>query len=57
MLQELSNNQLEQALAYLANPLPESLPEPLNKLNQAEWYLLERLLETLLEEKGNGPVH
>jgi hypothetical protein len=57
MLQELSNNQVEQALAYLANPVSEPLPEPLSKLNSAEWYLLERLLVTLLEEKDSSPVH
>ena len=57
MLQNLSNNQVEQALAYLANPVSKPLPEPLSKLNPAEWYLLERLLATLLEEKDSSPVH
>ena len=33
MLQELSNNQVEQALAYLVNPVAEPLPEPLRNLD------------------------
>jgi hypothetical protein len=55
-LQELSNKQVEQALAYLANPLPEPPPEPLNKLNQVEWYLLEQLLNNLLEEREQSQL-
>ena len=56
MLQELSNQQLEQALAHLVNPLPQSPPEPLSKLTQVEWYLLEQLLSNLLLEKGCNPL-
>jgi hypothetical protein len=57
MLQDLSNSQLEQALAYLANPLSEPPPQPLDQLNQLEWHLLQQLLSNLLEEKESSPVH
>ena len=56
MLQDLSNRQVEQALEWLANPVPESPPEPLGQLNQAEWYLLEQLLNNLLHEKSLSPL-
>ena len=57
MLQDLSNPQLEQALSWLANPVDLSPPEPLKTLNEMEWYLLERLLESLMLEKDHSPVH
>ncbi len=57
MLQDLSKSQLEQALAYLVNPLSESPPEPLDQLNPLEWHLLQQLLSSLLEEKDSSPVH
>ena len=57
MLQDLNNSQLEQALAYLANPEVESPPQPLKHLNQVEWFLLEQLLNNLLEEKQQSPLH
>ena len=57
MLQDLSNPQLEQALSWLANPVDLSPPEPLKELSATEWYLLERLLESLMLEKDHSPVH
>ena len=57
MLQDLSHSQLEQALSYLANPILQTPPQPLDQLNPMEWYLLERLLENLLDEKDHSPVH
>ena len=57
MLQELSNQQLEQALAHLVSPLSELLPKPLDQLSQMEWYLLQQLLSSLLEERNSSPVH
>lgn len=56
MLQNLSNNQVEQALAWLANPLPEPPPQDLEHLNQMEWFLLQRMLDSLLQEKRENPL-
>ena len=57
MLQDLSNQQVEKALEWLANPLVESPPDDLLELTQAEWFLLDRMLVTLMREKERGPVH
>ena len=56
VLQELSNQQLESALKWLASPLPEPPPQELPRLTQVEWYLLERLLHNLLEERQHSPL-
>ena len=57
MLQDLSQNQLEQALSWLANPDLLQRPDPLKHLNEVEWFLLDNLLSTLLAEKDSSPVH
>ena len=57
MLQDLTHQQVEEALAWLANPLPLELPQPMRHLNEVEMFLLSRMLETLLHEKDNSPVH
>jgi hypothetical protein len=51
MLQELSNQQVEKALAWLASPVLEPPPQELEQLSQVEWYLLNQLLQSLLLEK------
>ncbi len=56
MLQDLTKPQLEQALAWLACPEPLSVPQELKELNQVEWFLLNQLLENLLEEKQHSPL-
>jgi len=56
VLQELSNHQVEQALQWLASPVQEPPPEGLKSLNQLEWFLLSRMLESLLLEKEQSPV-
>lgn len=56
MLQDLTRPQVEQALAWLANPQPQQMPQELKELNQLEWFLLNSLLENLLEEKEQNPV-
>jgi hypothetical protein len=56
VLQELSQNQLEQALRFLAQPTPDSVPQSLKELNLLEWHLLQSLLENLLEEKQRNPL-
>jgi hypothetical protein len=57
MIQDLSNQQVEKALEWLASPIVESPPEDLLELTQAEWFLLDRMLSQLMQEKDNGPVH
>ena len=56
MLQNLSNLQVERALAWLASPIQEPPPEDLPLMNQVEWFLLSRMLEALLQEKDSSPM-
>ena len=56
MLQQLSQQQVEQAFRWLQDPLPSKPPEGLESLNQLEWFLLRRMLDSLLQEKENSPV-
>jgi len=56
VLQKLSLPQVERALAWLASPLPEPPPEDLQELNELEWFLLRRMLDSLLHEKEQNPV-
>jgi hypothetical protein len=57
MLDSLSPNQVELALEWLASPLLESPPEELLNLTQVEWFLLDRMLDQLMVERGHSPVH
>jgi hypothetical protein len=57
MLQNLSNQQVEKALEWLASPVVESPPDELLELTQVEWFLLDRMLNHLMWEKDSGPVH
>ena len=57
MLQDLTPSQVEEALAWLANPYPPKLPKPMRHLTEVEMFLLTRMLETLLYEKDNSPLH
>ena len=57
MLDKLSPAQVEQAMEWLASPVQEAPPESLLDLNQLEWFLLDRMLAQLLEEKDSSPVH
>jgi len=56
MLDHLSLPQVEKALEWLASPLDNPPPEGLENLHQLEWYLLERMLERLLQEKSEHPL-
>ena len=56
VLEKLSQNQVERALQWLASPVQEPPPQELESLNQAEWFLLSRLLENLLSEKERHPL-
>ena len=56
VLQDLSKEQVEQALKFLAQPMPDSVPQPLKDLNLLEWHLLQQMLNDLLEEKRQHPL-
>ena len=57
VLQDLSREQVEQALKFLAQPMPDSVPPHLKDLSLVEWHLLHLLLQRELAEKGSSPVH
>jgi hypothetical protein len=56
MLDKLSTQQVEQAFKHLSQPIQEAPPEPLNQLNEMEWFLLGRMLNSLLLEKDSKPL-
>ena len=56
MLQELNPDQVENALQWLASPLREPPPQDLRHLQELEWFLLERMLESLMLEKRHNPL-
>jgi hypothetical protein len=56
MLDNLSNNQVELALSWLASPIQEPPPQELEHLNQMEWFLLQRMLDSLQLEQKHNPV-
>ena len=56
MLQELNPDQVESALQWLASPLREPPPQDLRHLQELEWFLLERMLESLMLEKRHNPL-
>ena len=56
MLDRLSNNQVEQALSWLASPVPTPPPQEVEHLSQVEWYLLNQMLHSLLAEKRSQPL-
>jgi hypothetical protein len=53
---QLNQKQVEQALQWLASPVQEPPPEGLESLSQVEWFLLSRMLNSLLEEKDSNPL-
>ena len=57
MLPPLELQLLEVALDRLYNNDPENLPQELQKLSQTEWFLLERLLRCLMQEKAESQLH
>jgi hypothetical protein len=57
MLSNLSQKQVEQALKYLHDPvLTSPPPQELEHLNDAEWFLLDRMLQQLLKERDSQPL-
>ena len=56
VLSQLNQKQVEQALQWLASPVQEPPPEELESLSQVEWFLLGRMLQSLLQEKEQSPL-
>ena len=56
MLDQLNQKQVEQAFQWLASPLPSPPPKELESLNQLEWFLLSRMLDSLLQERQVNPL-
>jgi hypothetical protein len=56
MLQQLSPQSVELAFKYLSQPIQEPPPPELSNLNEMEWFLLGRMLESLLKEKSLSQV-
>ena len=57
MLNNLSLQQVELGLAWLASPIQDSPPQELEGLGQMEWFLLDRMLQALEVERRANPVH
>jgi hypothetical protein len=57
MLNNLSLQQVELGLAWLASPIQDSPPQELEGLGQMEWFLLDRMLQALEVERQANPVH
>ncbi len=57
MLQELTLQQVEQALQWLDSPVQSAPPQELEQLSQVEWYLLDKMLQQLLLEKRFSSLH
>ena len=56
MLDRLSPSQVEQAFQWLESPVQTSPPQELESLSQMEWFLLDRMLQGLLDEKKANPL-
>jgi hypothetical protein len=56
VLTNLSKEQVEQAFQYLSDPIQVYPPPGLEELNQVEWFLLDQLLQQLLQEKQHSRV-
>ena len=57
MLQELTHQQVEQALKWLHSPVQNKPPQELLDLNPVEWYLLEQMLGQIWLEQSSSPLH
>ena len=57
MLDKLSPQQVELALEYLVEPPPLTPPpQELEHLQEMEWFLLSRMLDSLMQEKEHHPL-
>jgi hypothetical protein len=57
LLESLSPSQLESAMEWLYSPVQSPPPEELEDLSQLEWFLLDRMLASLMSERGKHPLH
>ena len=56
MLDNLTQPQIEQAMQYLVQTIKEPPPKELQNLNEMEWFLLGRMLQSLMAEKLESPL-
>jgi hypothetical protein len=56
-MDSLTVNQLEAALAYLYNPIPESIPKSLSHLTETQWLAVELVANKLQEERTYVTLH
>ena len=56
MLERLSPQQVELAFQWLDSPVQSPPPQELESLSQMEWFLLDRMLQSLLKEKEENRV-
>lgn len=56
MLERLSPQQVELAFQWLDSPIQSAPPPELESLSQMEWFLLDRMLQSLLQEKESQRV-
>jgi hypothetical protein len=54
MLDQLTPQQVEQAFQWLDSPIQSYPPKDLQNLTDLEWFLLDRMLCTLLQEKDTA---
>jgi hypothetical protein len=57
VMDSLTVNQLEAALAYLYNPIPTSIPENLLHLTETQWLAVEQVASQLQEEMTYVTFH
>ena len=57
VMDSLTVNQLEAALAYLYNPIPTSIPENLLHLTETQWLAVELVANKLQEERTYVTLH
>ena len=56
MLDKLLPSQVEMAFQWLDSPIQIPPPEELESLSQVEWFLLDKMLQELLNERQRNPL-
>ena len=57
LLDTLTVGQLEDALAYLDNPLHGKIPESISSLTETQWIAVEMVATQIQEEKSFMLIH
>ena len=57
LMDNLTVRQLEDALAYLHNPLQTGSPDSIANLTETQWIAVEMVATQLKEEKASMPLH